>query len=205
MPDYDRLALPVGEAIFTQRAIRRVKPDPIPDADLKLIFEAAGRAPSAGNRQPWHFVAIKDASLKQKLQELFVEAWWERRHRNDIHTPEQVPAHDQAALRLTTELAKAPVLVLACTTTHTVPNEVLAAAQNLHLAARALGIGSTFTRLGPTVDERLKEVFGIPADAQIQYIIQLGYPRGHFGPANRKPVAEIVSLDKWGNLAPFAN
>lgn len=199
MPDYDRLSMSLGEAIFTQRAIRRLKPDPIPDADLQLIFAAAGRAPSAGNRQPWHFVAIRDTERKRRLQELFQEAWWERRHRAGIYAPDQVPAHDHAALRLTTEIAHAPLIVLACSLGEVVPNEVLAACQNLLLAARGLGVGGTLTRLGPTVDERLKAEFGIPTDAQVMYQIPLGYPEGRFGPAQRRAVGDIVSLDRWSN------
>ena len=49
----ERLAMPVGEAIFTQRAIRRLKTDPISDEDLELLLTAAARAPSGGNFQPW--------------------------------------------------------------------------------------------------------------------------------------------------------
>ncbi|HLQ32730.1 MAG TPA: nitroreductase family protein [Chloroflexota bacterium] len=202
MPDFERLSLPLGEAIFTQRAIRRVKPDPISDEDLRLILQAAGRAPSASNRQPWHFLVIKDPERKQRLQELFQEAWWARRHAAGIHRPEEVPPHDQAALRLTTELAQAPVLILACQTQELIPNEILAAAQNLVLAARGLDIGGTFTRLGPSVDDRLKQTFGIPPDVQVMYCIQLGYPQGKFGSAQRKPLSEIASLDRWDSPLP---
>ena len=59
-----RLSMPVGEAIFTQRAIRRLKPDPIPESDLRDVLEAATRAPSGGNSQPWHFVVVRDAKLR---------------------------------------------------------------------------------------------------------------------------------------------
>jgi nitroreductase len=199
MADYERLSLPIGEAIFTQRAIRRVKPDPIPEADLRLILEAAGRAPSATNRQPWHFLVVKDAAQKQKLQSLYEEAWWNRRRAAGITRPEDIPESDIPSYRLTQEMASAPVLVLACDQKGLISNEVLAAVQNLMLAARSLGIGATVTKLGGDVDGKAKEAFGIPDAWDIEYLMQIGYPAGRFGPAQRKPLSEITSLDRWGN------
>ena len=60
MTTADRLSMPLGESIFTQRAIRRFKPDPIPEEDLRAILESAIRAPNGGNSQPWHFLVVRD-------------------------------------------------------------------------------------------------------------------------------------------------
>ena len=76
----------------------------------------------------------------------------------------------------------------------TLPN-----AQNLLLAARALGIGGTITTLHSQVEERVHALFHIPETAQIVYCLPLGYPRGRFGPTGRKPVSEVCSYDLWGN------
>ena len=70
----DRLNMPLGEAIFTLRAIRRLRPDPIPDEDLRAVLEAAIRAPSGGNTQPWRFLVVRDPALRSKLGELYREA-----------------------------------------------------------------------------------------------------------------------------------
>ena len=91
MPTADRLTIPLGEAIFSLRAIRRLKPDPIPDADLRDILEAAIRAPNGGNAQPWHFVVVKDAALRAQLGTLYHEAWWAKRHDAGIRGPEDLP------------------------------------------------------------------------------------------------------------------
>jgi len=198
----DQLSVPLREAMYTLRAIRRVKPDPIPDADLWLLLEAAGRAPSSGNQQPWHFVVVRDLDMKAKLQALYKESWWNWFRSTGQDKLPEPPAHSPAAMRLTEELAQAPVLILACQTQELIPNEILAAAQNLVLAARGLGIGGTFTRLGPSVDDRLKQTFGIPPDVQVMYCIQLGYPQGKFGSAQRKPLSEIASLDRWDSPLP---
>ncbi len=195
----DQLSVPLREAMYTLRAIRRVKPDPIPDADLWLLLEAAGRAPSSGNQQPWHFVVVRDLDMKAKLQALYKESWWNWFRSTGQDKLPEPPAHSRAAMRLTEELALAPVLILACTLAPTIPNEALAACQNLLLAARALGIGGTLTRLNATVESRIKETFGVPADAEVCYCIRLGYPLQPFGPLRRKPVADICSLDRFGN------
>jgi len=196
--------MPLGEAMYSQRAIRSVKPDPIPEADLRLLLEAAGRAPSSGNNQPWHFVVIIDPEMKAKLQALYRESWYNWFRSTGQDKLPKLPHHIRAAMRLTEELHHAPVLILACTLAPTIPNEVLTAAQNLLLAARALGLGATLTRLNASVDARVRETFNVPANAEIGYCIRLGYPLQEFGPLRRKPVRNICSLDRFGNPVPWA-
>jgi nitroreductase len=201
--DSSRLAMPLGEAIYTQRAIRRVKSDPIPETDLRLLLEAAGRAPSSANAQPWHFIVITDGERKRQLQALYKQSWYNWFRSTGQDKLPDPPRHVRAAMRLTEELHEAPVLILACTLTPTIANEVLAAAQNMLLAARALGIGGMLTRLNATVDERLRETFGIPPKAEIGYCIRLGYPLQPFGPVRRKPLSDICSLDRFGEPVPW--
>ncbi len=76
MTTADRLTMSLGEAMFTQRAIRRLKPDPIPDEVMRDIMEAAIRAPNGGNNQGWRFIIVKDAETRKQLGELYHEAWW---------------------------------------------------------------------------------------------------------------------------------
>ena len=75
MTTASRLSMPLGEAIFTQRAIRRMRAVPISDADLQDILEAATRAPSGSNTQPWHFLVVRDPDLRAQLGVLYREAW----------------------------------------------------------------------------------------------------------------------------------
>lgn len=91
MTTASRLSLPLGEAIFSLRAIRRLRPDPIPDADILDILEAAIRAPNGGNTQQWHFLAVKDAKLRAEFGTLYHEAWWAKRRDAGMHTPEDLP------------------------------------------------------------------------------------------------------------------
>ncbi len=199
-----RLSMPIGEAIFTQRAIRRLKPDPIPESDLRHVLEAATRAPSGGNSQPWHFVVVRDAGLRAQFGPLYREAWWAKRRDAGILGPEDLPPEYKPAMKLADRIGEAPVIVLLCATAKGSGSmgSVIPAAQNLLLAARALGIGGTITTLHPQVEERVHAMFRIPETAQIVYCLPLGYPRGRFGPARRKPLPEVCSYDVWGNAFP---
>ena len=73
-PEIDpaRLALPLSEAIFTQRSIRRFRPEPIPAEDIRLILEAAAKTPSGGNRQPQRFLVVNDYPTASALSFLLM-------------------------------------------------------------------------------------------------------------------------------------
>jgi nitroreductase len=205
----ERLSMPLGEAIFTQRAIRRLKPDPIPEEDLRDILQAAIRAPSGGNVQPWHFVVLQDRELRARFSELYREAWWAKRKDAGINGPEDIPESNRtlrSAMRLADEIGDSPVLVLVCATGRGegAMGSVIPAAQNLLLAARALGVGGTITTLHAQVESRVHELLGIPETAQVVYCVPLGYPRGRFGPASRKPLSDVCSLDRWGATPAWA-
>jgi nitroreductase len=73
--DYSRLSMPLGEAIFTQRSIRRFRPDPIRLTDIRLILEAAVRAPNGGNQQIARFLVLNDRATVREFGTLYREAW----------------------------------------------------------------------------------------------------------------------------------
>ena len=197
----DRLNMPLGEAIFSLRAIRRQRPDPIPEEDLRAVLEASIRAPNGGNEQPWRFLVVRDAELRSTLGELYREAWWAKRRDEGIMGPEDLPDTQvrRSAARFADEIGNSPVIVLLCATARGAgaANSVVPAAQNLLLAARSLGIGSTITTLHASIEERVHALFGIPDDAQVVYCMPFGYPRGRFGPTTRKPLGEVSALDHW--------
>ena len=204
MTTESRLTMSLGETMFTQRAIRRFRPEPIPDADLQDILEAAIRAPNGGNTQPWHFLVIKDPDLRTKFAELYHEAWWAKRRDQGIKGPQDLPPGKnsmRSAMRLADQIGQAPVIVLLCATAQGAGPmaSVIPAAQNLLLAATAFGIGGTITTLHADVEERVHKLLGIPESAQVVYCLPLGYPRGTFGPVQRKPLSEVCSYDRWGS------
>jgi len=207
--DYQQLVMPLGEAIFTQRSIRRFRPTPIPVEDLRLIVEAAVRAPNGGNRQVGRFLVVTDRARIREFGALYREAWWAKR-RDEGHAwkgigdiPPEEKTH-RAAARLADEMKDVPCVVFALALPPGTANSVIPAAQNLMLAARALGIGSVPTTLHPSVMDRFRAMFGIPNDVAFHFCIPLGYPQGTFGPNVRRPTAETTFLDRWGGAGPWA-
>ncbi len=200
MTTADRLTMSLGEAMFTQRAMRRLKPDPIPDDVMRDIMEAAIRAPNSGNTQQWHFIVVKDDETRKKLGELYHEAWWAKRKGAGIMGPEDIPPGKstmRSAMRLANEFGDAPVMVLICALSKGGAAGIIPSAQNLLLAARAHGIGGTITTLHAVTDERVHKLLNIPETAEIVYCMPLGYPRGEFGSVTRKPLEEVCSIDRW--------
>jgi nitroreductase len=205
-----RLAMPLGEAIYTQRSIRRLRPDPIPLEDIRAIIEAASKAPSGGNAQPARYLVLTDPDVIRQFGALYREAWWAKRR--DEGRPwtrrEEIPAEERvarSAALLADEIAAAPCIVLALTEGRGQASSVLPGVQNLMLAARALGIGSVPTTLHPQVMDRVYALLGIPATAEFHLCLPLGYPRGRFGPTRRRPTAETTYLNRWGAPVPWAD
>jgi nitroreductase len=207
--DPERLEMPIGEAMFSQRSIRRFRSDPISTEDLELILEAAVKAPSGGNRQPTRWLVLNDSQIIKKFGALYREAWWAKRR--DEQRPwtsrAEIPPDDRgsvAAARLADEIQDAPCIVLALSTGKGQASSVIPGVQNLMLAARALGIGSVPTTLHAQVLERVYALLGIPAEMEFHLCIPLGYPRGKFGSTQRRSTAETTYLNRWGAAVPWA-
>ncbi len=207
--DRARLTMPLGEAISTQRSIRRLRPDPIPIEDIRTIIEAASKAPSGGNAQPARYLVLTDPGVIRRFGALYREAWWAKRR--DEGRPwtrrEEIPAEERVsrgAAQLADEIADAPCIVLALTERKGQASSVLPGVQNLMLAARALGIGSVPTTLHPQVMDRVYDLLGIPATAEFHLCVPLGYPRGRFGPTQRRPTAATTYRNRWGAPVPWA-
>ena len=210
------------EAIHTLGAVRRFRPDPVPDTVLRQIIEAATRAPSARNAQPWYFVAVRDAEPKAAIARLYLTAWryaqdYTARFDADADIKDQ-PGYAgmmRAVDHLATHLDQVPVLILACLDTAQLGPiadqqgnllsplaayaSILPAVQNLMLAARALGLGTTLTTVHQSIESEMREALGMPPHIHIAAIVPLGYPERPFRATRRKPVSEVAFLDRWGN------
>jgi len=196
----ERLDMTLSEAVYSLRAIRRQKPDPIPDQDIRAILDAAIQAPNGGNMQPWHFLVVTDDSLRAQFAPLYHEAWWAKRHDSGWYTPDDLPDAYKGPMQLADEIGNSPVLIFVCALAKgaAAANSIIPSVQNLLLAARALGVGSTITTLHPTIEDRVHSLFDIPDTAQVVYCLPLGYPKGNFGPVNRMPLEEVSSFNTWG-------
>jgi nitroreductase len=207
MSSQEKLSMPLGEAMFTQRAIRRMKPDPIPLDDIKTFLEAAVKAPNGGNAQPARFLVVNDRAKIEALGGLYLEAWWaKRRQIQGWQSIADIPPQDSiylAATRFAEAFGEVPLVVLPAAPKGTSSNSVLPWLQNMMLAARALGIGSVLTTLHSQVDARVAQLFGIPDDVEIFGCVQMGYPHGKFGPTSRKPITELAFFNDWGGAPPW--
>ena len=201
--DHSRLSMPLGEAIFTQRAIRRFRPDPIPLADIRLIIEAAVRAPNGGNQQIARFLVVNDRTTIREFGALYHEAWWAKRHDEGFERRDDLPPLFHPAAGLADSMKDVPCVVFALAVRDGPSNSVIPAVQNLMLAARAIGIGSVPTTLHASVMGRFRAMFDIPDDVGFHFCVPLGYPQGHFGPNVRLPTAATTYLDRWGAPAPW--
>ncbi len=191
--------------------MRRLKPDPVPEEALAKVLEAATQAASAVNRQPWRFLVLQDPTVKEKIANYYRDAW---NHAYGAAAAQNVSSLDpanrrvlKAANHLAQHMAEVPVLILVCVVGRPSTGaraassrygSVFPAVQNLMLAARALGLGTTLTTLHKEHEQEIKELLDIPQDVETVCLIPLGYPEGRFGPVRRRPVAEVTYYDRWG-------
>lgn len=201
------------EAIYNCRAMRKLKSDPVPEATLLKLIDAANQAPSGSNRQGARWIIVRDAAQKTKLAELnrvAVEAYVAPSSGRPAALPHQSAEKRERMLRAVLwqadHMAEIPALIIACYQ-FDAPVDALAAAraggsvwpgiQNLLLAARALGLGAAPTTLGLSNRPAAKEVLGLPDDMEAFCLIPVGYPMGKFGPVTRLPVAATLRWDCW--------
>src|SRR3990170_8725782 len=160
----------VFEVINTTRAMRRLKPDPIPDDLIWKVLDAAIRAPSGGNRQPWNFIVIRDPDTKKKIAEYYLDSWnksYGLIKQAALASPATAQTYASAE-HLANHLAEVPVFIIATVNQSGVapvsPDgaSIYPAVQNLMLAARALGLGTTLTTLHPAHEDEVKQLLGIP-------------------------------------------
>lgn len=203
------------EGIVTTRAIRRFRPDPIPEADLNKILFAASRAPSGTNRQPFRFLVLRNGPTSRAAKEIlassFSAAWDSKSSAEgyDVATPTSSKARLASAMQhLIDNLSEVPAVVLVCTRPrhHRLIDgaSVYPACQNLLLAARGLGYGGVLTGWHVAVESELKTLCGIPGEVVIAATIPLGIPAGNHGPVRRRPLSELIYEDRWDNSAPWA-
>lgn len=209
------------EGLASTRAIRRYKPEPIPEEDLARIMFAASRAPSGSNRQGFRFVVLRDGPRAAKARALLgdgARSMWEAKRTADGYDKgtgidESSPKARMARTmeQFTQHFHEAPVIVLAALWCHREPSlelggAVWPAVQNLLLAARDLGYGGVITGWhGPCLPE-LREVIGMPEDERWQLVstIPLGIPAGRHGPVRRRPLREVVFEDGWDRSPAWA-
>ena len=208
------LRMPLEDAMLTQRAIRRLLPDPVDDDIVLRCIELALRAPTGSNGQNWQFVVVKDRSSKERLARMNRQAVGvyggigKRVSRGNEAMEKILAAVDWQA----DHFEEIPVLVVACLRGNRAPfvplppmaqssyyGSIYPSVQNLLLAARAMGLGAALITLPLWSTTAVRRVLRLPLSVMPCCIVPMGWPRGRYGPTTRKPVGEVVHLDRFGN------
>ena len=208
------------EAMRTLRAVRRLRPDPVPDDVLRRVLEAATWAPTGGNRQPWRAIVVRDAAAKARLAALYGERWrvYVDFHRSLLQgQPEAVTEPQERMLRagnyLAEHFAESPAIVVFCFNPQLMAitdqkldrvsvvggASVYTAVENFLLACRAEGLGCVLTTLLCDCEPEVRELLEIPEPWGTAAAVPIGYPklRGHGG-ISRRPVEKMAFADRWG-------
>ena len=190
------------EVVRTQRAHRAFTDEPVPDAVVEQVLEAATFAPSAENRQPWVFVVVRDPARRARIGELVRRAWegGGREHSAQRLPPGMLADVDHGA---TAGLAAAPVIVVVAAETGDVHPRALEASifpavQNLLLAAHALGLASALMTLPLAFPAELADIVGLPGHVRPMAVVPLGMPARRLGPPRRQPVSAKAHRERYG-------
>jgi nitroreductase len=217
MPEFaevaDGLQMPLSEAMRTQRAVRRLRVDPVDDETVLELLRLAVKAPTGGNLQGWEFVVVRNPDVKHQLARLNRQSWAlyrriaRRQARGDLGQARILAAVQWQA----DHFEDAPVIVVPCLHGRAFPSSagrasyygsIFPAAQNLLLGARALGLGAALTTLPLWSRTLARRTLGLPNTITPCAVIPLGWPvGGGYGPSTRRPVEELIHLDRYGNRA----
>jgi nitroreductase len=229
------------EVMYTCRAMRRLRPDPIPEDMLVKLVDAAIRAPSSSNAQNWRFVIVREEGQKRQIQELWAHGWtWYRDALGSVplRPGEQAASRERSARAgnyMVSHLHEIPALIFIGVRKDEAVSKALAtagtvtaalrhlgvagtarllagasaatatgvhataypAAQNLLLAARALGLGAVLTTPHLFHPGQYERILGLPSDVTLTCCIPVGYPRGRFGPVSRGDARSLISWDRY--------
>lgn len=209
--DAIRFDMPLEEALTTQRAVRRLKPDPVDDALVLRLVELALKAPTGSNAQGWEWIVVKDPAVKAQLARRNRQAWsiygWLGR-RATANDPKMQRLLDAVQWQAE-HFEEIPVVVVACLrgvrpafppfAAASYYGSIFPSVQNLLLAARAAGLGAALITLPLWSTFSVRRILALPWNVTPCAVVPLGWPIGKYGPTTRRPVGDVVSLDRYGN------
>jgi nitroreductase len=209
----------IFEVMYSTRALRRYKPDPLPDELITSIIEAGTRAASGSNDQNWLFIAVTDAAQRKRVGGIYQKA------ADRAHMPDYIKAKfggsdrqgqliAKSVVHLVEHIHEAPLLLVACLKSGNPAAQdprfrermgrlegasIYPAVQNIMLACRAHGLGTVLTTLHALYEDEMREVLGLPIEYTTWALLPIGYPTDKFGAVKRKPVNEVACRDRFGN------
>jgi len=203
------------ELVGNVRAMRRLKPDAVPEDLLRKVLDAGAKAPSGQNTQPWSFLVLKKEDSKRWFADRY-RAAMEQRFGSFLSPSNHDDKNFQRQLDATRyqidHMHRAPVLLVVCGVRdwpfsvpegqrvgHAPPSygAVYPCVQNILLACRAVGLGASLTTMQQVFEQEMHERFGIPDDYGVVATIPIGFPMGKFGPTKRNPAADVTYFERW--------
>jgi len=199
------------EALYTTRAMRRVKPDPIPEEVQKRILDAAIRAPSGGNTQGWRFLLVDDPDVKARLGPVYrdcMQVLWDSVYKARIDEAQAAPEEPESiefmklyrsASHLGDNFETYPLILFGFSQFDTSGGSIFPAIWNAMLAARIDGVGSALTSIFQFRIDELKEILDVPEEGHWSFsgCVTFGYPTGRWGVAPRRPAHEVSCRNSW--------
>jgi len=208
----------IFEALYTTRAMRRVKPDPVPLEVQAQIIDAAIRAPSGGNSQSWRFLLVDDREVIAKLAPLYhdsVEKLWSTVYVDRVNAanaeptaPDSITMHQMmsSVQWMADQFSEIPLLLFGFVRGDSSGGSIWPAVWSAQLAARAHGVGSAPTSiLGFLHPDATFDILGVPRDKHwtMAAMVSFGYPTGVWGIAKRRPAHEVSYRNRWGSPVGF--
>ncbi len=208
----------IEEALYTTRAMRRVRPDPIPLDVQAKILDAAIRAPSGGNTQNWRFLLVDDPAVIGAIAPLYhdaIDQLWRTIYAERLAAAEADPGAEESiqmlkvqrsAQWLADHFEEVPLFLFGFVQADPTGGSIYPAVWSAQLAARAEGVGSSLTAvLGFFHPDETFEILGVPTDEQwiMACCVSFGYPTGRWGVAPRRPVHEVSYRNRWGAPVGF--
>lgn len=207
----------VYEALYTTRAMRRVKPDPIPRDAQARILDAAIRAPSGGNTQNWRFLLLDDPEVKAQLGPYYRQAiasLWTGFYVDRIEAANAHPELEESksmlrvqksAQWLADHFEEVPLYLFGFAQHDTSGSSIYPAVWSAMLAARSEGIGTSLTQAFAFHATDVLEILGVPTDEgwNMACCVSFGYPTGRWGVGARQPVHEVAFRNRWGEPVGF--
>ncbi len=207
----------IYEALYTTRAMRRVKPDPIPLDVQQRILDAAIRAPSGGNTQNWRFMLVDDPAVLAQLGPIYRECLgllWETIYKERIEAAQAAPDDPESvqmlkiqrsAQHLADHFEGYPLLLFSFVQFDPTGGSIFPATWSAMLAARAEGVGSALTSVFMFQGDKVLDILGVPKEEGWLFssCVTFGYPTGRWGVAPRRPVHEVSFRNRWGTPVGF--
>ncbi|MDD9934294.1 MAG: nitroreductase family protein [Myxococcales bacterium] len=197
--------LPLLEGIRTTRAIRRLRPDPVPPELIRKVVEAGTFAPSGGNRQPWFFIAVTDAERRAFIADHYRRAFEMYiapavKAAQDPSYPDDKRRNMRAAIHLAENLHEVPVLLFVAGWMRRGQEQSQAlfpAIMNVLLACRAVGLGASLTTVHRMYQLEIDDYLGLPERIPSSAMLPIGWPVGRYGKPRRKPVEQVLCYDRF--------